>query len=113
MERQNPYLMLGLPFGASREEATQAFARRSRAAKVHGNTAELTGLTWALQQIDAATEPPGAALAPYRIPADPTALHGDGPGVFAPPAAAGRGSAHDRLHDLIRRHAAAIDREDL
>lgn len=51
---------------------------------------------------------------PYRIPADPEALHGEGHGVFAPPPAADTSCDHHQtLREMIRSYARAIDRDDL
>ena len=112
MERENPYLVLGLPFGASREEAQQAFVRRTKALRAQRNGPALTALTRALQQLDAVQGPPESHLTPYRIPADPTALHGDGPGVFDPPPSSG-GATREQLCELIREHARGLAPEDL
>lgn len=85
MER-NPYVILGIPFGASRADANIAFARKARELRARGaGTDELTDLTWALQRIDVAIREPAAAMELYRIPADPEAFGGTGDGVLSPP----------------------------
>ena len=86
MEQRNPYLLLGIPFGASREQANIAFARRTKALRRVGdrnaNRDQLTDLTWALNQIDeAATD---ISFDVYRIPADPATFGAPGAGVLAP-----------------------------
>jgi hypothetical protein len=92
MERRNAYVVLGLPFGASRDEATRSFARRTKFLRRQGPSSRSrhTDLTGALHEIETVPESPAARMAPYRIPADPRAatlcadgLFGDG--VFAPP----------------------------
>ena len=85
MER-NPYLILGVPFGSSREEANVAFARRTRALRRQGDAGRegLIELTWALNQVDEAIADPLAALDVYRIPADSRAFESEAPGMFAP-----------------------------
>jgi hypothetical protein len=92
MERRNPYLVLGVPFGASRDEAVRAFARRTKFLRRKGPAGRdlHTDLTGALHAIETAPPDAPARMAPYRIPADPraAALTSDGlfgPGVFAPP----------------------------
>lgn len=92
VERRNPYLVLGLPFGASRDEAVRAFARRTRFLRRRGpeSRARHTDLTGALHELETAPPDPAARMAPYRIPIDPRTaeLTADGlfgPGVFAPP----------------------------
>lgn len=92
MERRNPYLVLGVPFGASRDEATRAFARRTKFLRRLGPAGRTrhTDLTGALHEVESAPADPAARMAPYRIPIDPrtAALTSDGlfgGGVFAPP----------------------------
>jgi hypothetical protein len=86
MRQRNAYVLLGLPFGASREEANVAFARKARALRRAGPEGheQLTDLTWALNQIDEALANPAAAMHIYRIPADPDAFTASGAGLFAP-----------------------------
>lgn len=92
MERRNPYLVLGVPFGASRDEATRAFARRAKFLRRLGTASRSlhTDLTGALHEIETAKGDPAATMAPYRVPMDPrtASLTSDGlfgGGVFAPP----------------------------
>lgn len=86
MER-NPYLILGVPFGASRDEANIAFARQARSLRRLGDAGKdrLVALTWALNQIDEAIADPHSAIDIYRIPADPDAFDPPGRGLFTPP----------------------------
>ena len=87
MTPRNPYVLLGLPYGASREQANVAFARRARALRRLGaeGKAQLTELTWALNQIDEAISDPDKELDVYRIPADPDAFEPKAVGLFNPP----------------------------
>jgi hypothetical protein len=83
---RNPYGMLGLPFGANREAASRAFARKARGLRRQpGSTEALTQLTWALNQIEEAIKDPRTALHLYRVPADPGSLDPEQPGVLKPP----------------------------
>lgn len=83
---RNPYGVLGLPFGASADEASRAFARRARGLRRQANGTEaLTQLTWALNQIQEAIKDPRTALHIYRVPADPAALEPQERGVLNPP----------------------------
>jgi hypothetical protein len=84
---RNPYLLLGVDFGTSREAANVAFARKARALRRAGpeGRERLTELTWALNQIDEALVDPERAIDVYRIPADPDAFDPDGSGLFRPP----------------------------
>ena len=82
--KRNPYLLLGIPFGAGREEANAAFVHAARRARRAG--ADLTELTWALNQIDSAEGDPVLNLALYRVPALPDAFATEGPGALRPEA---------------------------
>jgi hypothetical protein len=105
MER-NPYLILGVPFGTSREEANAAFVRRARRLRRGDRPAAgltgLTDLTWALNQIEEALGDPSAALGIYRVPARPEAFAGTGPGLLRPPAEALAARPGDREGALRR-----------
>src|SRR5262245_16846577 len=84
--KRNPYVMLGVPFGASSDAAQVAFAGRARGLRRQPDGAELlTDLTWALNQVQEALRDPSVALEVYRVPADPGALENDAPGVLRPP----------------------------
>jgi hypothetical protein len=87
VRHRNPYLILGIPFGASRQQANMAYARKARALRRLGEEGRtrLTDLTWALNQVDEALVHPEAAMEVYRIPADPDAFDATGEGVLSPP----------------------------
>lgn len=83
---RNPYLVLGIPFGAPRAEANAAFAKKAQALKREGGSLDqMTDLTWALQRINVAIREPATAMELYRIPADPEAFQSGGDGVLRPP----------------------------
>jgi hypothetical protein len=82
---RNPYMILGIPFGASRAEANAAFAKKARVLKRGGDLDQMTDLTWALQRITVAITDPATAMELYRIPADPEAFQIDVEGVLKPP----------------------------
>jgi len=76
---RNPYVILGIPFGAPRATANAAFARKAQALKRDGGDLDrMTDLTWALQRISVAITEPATAMDPYRIPADPQAFQTGG-----------------------------------
>ncbi len=105
---RNPYVVLGIPFGASRDVATVAFAKRAKALRRAPDGAErLTDLTWALNQIDEVIRDPSLALHVYRVPADHSALEPDGEGVLAPPPEllGRRTESGPEDHDEMRRRA--------
>jgi hypothetical protein len=86
MAQRNPYVLLGIPFGSSRDAATSAFARRAKRLRRSPDGAErLTDLTWAMNQIDEVLREPELALNVYRVPADPSALVPTDQGVLRPP----------------------------
>lgn len=121
---RNPYIILGIPFGASRADANAAFARKAQALKREGGSLDqMTDLTWALQRISVAIRQPATAMELYRIPADPEALQADGDGALRPPperlpAAEGDGAAaladlqqaaaREYLRYLVGMRAAAV-----
>jgi hypothetical protein len=82
---RNPYVILGIEYGAPRDEANLAFARMARPLKRSKAQEALLNLTWALNQIDEAIKNPELALDIYRIPADKAAFESEGSGIFAPP----------------------------
>lgn len=86
IEARNPYIILGIPFGSSRELALTAFARKSRPLRRagRGSAAQLTDLTWALSQVTELIKDPDANLALFRIPSDPDAFSFEGAGVMRP-----------------------------
>lgn len=83
---RNPYVILRVPFGASRDVATAAFAKQARGLRrVPGGATRLTELTWALNQIEQLELAPHLNLDVYRIPADDRLLFPAAPGVLNPP----------------------------
>jgi hypothetical protein len=125
---RNPYLLLGIPFGASREEATAAFVRKARPLRRAGTAGSdrLTDLTWALNQIDEKVQRPQESMDIYRIPGCPDALRPSGAGGLLDPGpetlsarpadreAALRElralAAAEYLESLVRTRASHIDR---
>ena len=122
MSDRNPYVMLGVAFGAPRDVATRAFARKAmgkRRSRVSESKSELTDLTWALNQVVEAIRDPRTALDIYRVPTDPTALQPVGEGVLRPgPELMPRTTPSSvaewaRLLDAAREEAVAILHEQL
>lgn len=80
-KRRSPYLVLGVPFGASKGDAGKAFARATR--RLRRSTAppfDLEDLNWALHAVEQRVEDPSTSIDDYRMPADP-ALYEVPPGV--------------------------------
>jgi len=69
--RRNPYLVLGLPYGASVGEVRKAFARRSKEI-TQGSIVGVSkvDLTWALSQLERGTSDPTIDVSIYRVPAN-------------------------------------------
>jgi hypothetical protein len=93
---RNPYLIIGVDFGASRDEARHAFARAARRTRREGGTWTIEDLNWALHEIDALEQNPADLVGLYRVPADPSVFEPAGVGLFKPtPVALERQTAAD------------------
>jgi hypothetical protein len=85
-DRRNPYVILGVPFGASGEDARAGFARTSRRLRHEPNTVYTQeDLTWALHQVEQILTDPRLAFEVFRVPASPSALDVNEAGVINPP----------------------------
>jgi len=73
-KRRSPYLVLGVRYGAGKDEAQKAFARSSRLIR-RGESVEfdMEDLNWALHAIEQRIEDPSASIDDYRLPANPAA----------------------------------------
>jgi hypothetical protein len=110
VERRNPYVVLGVPFGASRDAASAAFARRARGLRRSPEGAKLLPeLTWALNQIEEVLKAPELALEIYRVPADPSALVPSGSGILSPPPVPLPRRTHVSEHELATLQGQATD----
>lgn len=111
-DRRNPYLILGVPYGASRGEARRAAARRTRELRQREDAAYSTeDITWALHQVEQVIDDPDSAVEVFRVPAAPGILDApSGQGLFHPPAVAlprRSGPLSDEEFDGIRHGAVA------
>lgn len=86
MPDRNPYLILGVDFGASHDEARRAFAHAARRIRRKGGLWEIEDLNWALHEVEALEDNPADRVSVYRVPADPTVFEPAGVGLFRPPA---------------------------
>ena len=83
---RNPYLLLGVDYGASPDEARRRFARAARRIRREaGSAVSIEDLNWALHEIQSRPGDPADDVATYRVPADPTVFTPAGEGLFAPP----------------------------
>src|SRR4051794_10284862 len=88
MDRRNPYVILGVPYGASRGEARRAAARRTRELRQREEAQYSTeDITWALHQVEQVIDDAASAVEVFRVPAAPGILDApSGRGLFHPPA---------------------------
>jgi hypothetical protein len=84
MAERNPYLILGVDFGASREDARRYFAHAARRIRRQGGLWSREDLTWALHEIESLDANPDDTVSIFRVPADPTAFEPIGNGMFQP-----------------------------
>lgn len=88
MAERNPYLILGVDFGASGDDARHAFARAARRIRRSGGGAwDVEDLNWALHEVEALETHPSDDVSLYRVPADPDVFEPGGEGLFRPPPA--------------------------
>jgi hypothetical protein len=71
-DRRNPYFILGIDYGASRDAARKASGCVIRKVKrepdaVYG----IEDVTWALHQVEQAIDDPASAINHFRVPANP------------------------------------------
>lgn len=114
MSQRNPYLILGVDFGASGDDARRAFAKAARRTRRQGGAWAVEDLTWALHEIEELEENPADLVDVYRVPADPTAFEpGDGTGIYKPaPVTIGRESAAPTADAVAAVRLAAITEYD-
>jgi len=117
---RNPYVILGIPFGASKDDASAAFARKARGLRrANDPGGRLPDLTWALNQVQEVVKDPRIALDIYRVPADPEAFRTVGPGALGPKPellrqrAADHGAALDQLMSEAKEEAIAAIRQEV
>lgn len=84
MAERNPYLILGVDFGASREDARRYFAHAARRLRRQGGIWTREDLTWALHEIESLEANPGDTVSIFRVPADPGAFDPVGDGLYRP-----------------------------
>jgi hypothetical protein len=115
MPDRNPYLILGVDFGASADDARHAFAHAARRIRRQGGAWEIEDLNWALHEIETLEANPGDTVSLYRIPANPAVFEPAGEGLFKPPPARlrRRTQAGDPSALAELRAAAAAELEEL
>jgi len=110
-DRRNPYLILGLEYGASKDKARRAAARVLR--KVREASDSLYSpedVTWALHEVEHLNDEPEAGFTIFRVPASGRGLGTNvTEGIFAPtPRSQARSSPPSTDEDLSRIAGAAL-----
>lgn len=85
MPERNPYLIIGVDFAASADDARRAFARAARRSRQGDGAWAREDLTWALNEIEALEQDPADLVSLYRVPANPSVYEPGGAGLFRPP----------------------------
>jgi hypothetical protein len=110
-DRRNPYFILGLDYGASKDEARRATARVLRRLKTTPD-AQYTAadVTWALHEVEQVNDDPDAGVHIFRVPSSPGPIGLPGSeGLFAPAATPEvRSSPPSTEADLERLATAAL-----
>jgi hypothetical protein len=81
---RNPYLILGVDFGTSGDDARHAFAHAARRIRRSGGAWDVEDLNWALHEVEALESNPADGVSLYRVPADATVFDPGGDGLFRP-----------------------------
>lgn len=86
-ERKSPYLILGVPYGASKNDAARAFARATRRLRRQSDAPyDLEDLNWALHAIEQRIQDPATSIDDFRMPADTSVYQlPGGEGILNPP----------------------------
>ena len=86
--RRSPYLILGVPYGASKNDAARAFARATRRLRRQSDAPyDLEDLNWALHAVEQRIQDPATSIDDFRMPADTSVYQlPAGEGILNPPA---------------------------
>lgn len=85
MAERNPYLILGVDYGAPGDLARRRFAAAARRIRrATDSTVTVEDLNWALHEVESNKLDPFDAVDIYRVPADPAVFEYDGAGLFRP-----------------------------
>jgi len=106
---RNPYLILGVDFGTSGDDARHAFAHAARRIRrSSGGAWDVEDLNWALHEVEALATHPADGVSLYRVPADAGVFDPGGEGLFRPaPARLARRTERDDAAALEQTRAAA------
>lgn len=86
-DRRNPYLILGLDYGASKDDARRSAARVLRKLRSSPDAPYTTeDVTWALHEVEHVNDDPEAGVNIFRVPASKSSFDlSPSKGLFAPP----------------------------
>jgi hypothetical protein len=86
MDNHNPYLLLGVDYGADAAVARRSFARAARRMRRAGGEAAVSieDLNRALHEIQQRDHDPADAVDQFRVPANPRVFRPGSTGAFAP-----------------------------
>ena len=108
-ERRNPYFILGIDYGASRDAARKAAGRVLRRVKRDPDARYgVEDVTWALHQVEQAIDDPASAVNHYRVPADATLFVEMG-GLEIPATPLERNTARPTSQDLEEIRSRALN----
>lgn len=110
-DRKSPYLILGVPYGTSKNDAARAFARATRRLRRQTDAPyDLEDLNWALHAIEQRIQDPATSIDDFRVPADTSVYRlPAGEGILNPPIARyRRRTPPSDVTDLEALHAAVL-----
>jgi|GEM_PF-4922219 len=86
-DRKSPYLILGVPYGATKNDAARAFAQATRRLRRHPDAPyDLEDLNWALHAIEQRIQDPATSIDDFRVPAETSVYQiPAGEGLLNPP----------------------------
>jgi hypothetical protein len=80
--RRSPYLILGVPYGASKGDAAKAFAKATRRLRKTSDAPyDIEDLNWALHAVEQRADDPSTSIDDFRMPANSVVYevpHGEG-----------------------------------
>jgi hypothetical protein len=110
---RNPYLILGVDFATSGDDARRAFAHAARRIRRQGGAWQIEDLNWALHEVESLESNPAELVSIYRVPADPHVFEAAGEGLLRPgPVALARRTPADDEESLRQVRVAAAGELD-
>jgi hypothetical protein len=112
-DRRNPYLILGLNYGASKDDARRAAARVLRKLRSTPDSLYTTeDVTWALHEVEHVNDDPEAGVNIFRVPVSKSSFDlSPSEGLFAPPSRPEPRSSPSSTDEDLQRLAAGATAE--